>query len=86
MMTIPLARSSGPGEPMPTPRKSSRVAPVSAIACAITTSTIWPMRSTTASAPCSARVSSLSTGNCRTPSSAATPATMLVPPRSTPTM
>ena len=51
-MTMPFSRSSGPGAPMPTPRKSRHAtAPVSAIVSLITSSISPTIRSATASAP-----------------------------------
>ena len=85
-MTMPFSRFSGPGAPIPTPMKSERLAPVSDIVCAITCSIMPAIRSATASAPPSAKVGVVCIAISRLPSTGIAPATMFVPPRSTPTM
>ena len=84
--TNPFSRSSGPGAPMPIPRKSFRVTPVSLIVSRITPSITPTIRSTTPSAPSSGCVATLRMPVVCVPSSLSAPAEIFVPPRSTPMM
>jgi len=86
MSTMPFARSSGPGDPMPTPAIRSRVTWPLCAASAIDSLQSCVMRATTASAPSSGFVGVDRTPSTREPSSATVPTTMFVPPRSTPRM
>jgi hypothetical protein len=68
------------------PMKSLRVAPVSPIASRNTPSTSPTIRSATASSPAAELVGIDRIARCFVPSSDIAPATMFVPPRSTPMM
>jgi hypothetical protein len=85
-MTVPVLRSSGPGEPIPTPATAPRVVPCAAVTSPIASSTMWTMRSTTALGPRCASVGNVRKPSTSPPAIGTSPTTILVPPRSTPTI
>src|SRR5260221_271132 len=86
MTTMPRSRSNGPGAPTPMPMKSRCVAFACSMVSRMTLCTRPTIRSTTPSSPTPGLVGMLRIANWREPSAVSAPATMFVPPRSTPTM
>ncbi len=85
LITVPVERSSGPGDPIPTPANRSRAIRSASMTSRIASSIMDTTRSTTNLGPLFAPVGSVPTASGWPPSSGTTPTLIVVPPMSTPT-